>query len=96
MTWLKECDCTIKFFHKMANMRLISNTITNPYVEGVWMYDQMLIRDHIGQYYVNLYTELMPHIPVLGGEFIPVLGGEFNAIRGDQQGGWRDPFQKRK
>lgn len=41
------------------------------------MHDQRLIRDHIEEYYANLYTETMPHK-------LKLEGVEFDVISGDQ------------
>lgn len=61
----------------MTNMRLATDTISNLKVDRTWTQDQSVIRDHIEQYFLNLYTEPMPFRPIL-------LGVEFNVISDEQ------------
>lgn len=86
-TWLKEGDQITKKFHQMANMRLSSNTISKLCVDRTWVYDQRLIRDHIEQYFVNLYTKPFTQRPVLEGV-------EFDVISEAQQRWMERPFMK--
>ena len=55
--WLKEGDKNSNFFHRLASSHRNANTIGKLLINGVLLTDQDEIRDHIAQFYQQLYME---------------------------------------
>jgi hypothetical protein len=55
--WLKEGDKNSKFFHKIANSHRKTNTIDSLNINGITSTCQDEIREHISQFYEQLYME---------------------------------------
>lgn len=86
-SWLKEGDKNNHFFHKIANMRNITNSIVNMKINGVWVSKDARIRDHIEKFYKKLYTNSFPMRP-------EIVGIEFAQIKEDQRSWLERPFTK--
>ena len=55
--WLKEGDKNSPFFHRIANSNRNVNTIGQLIINGIASTDEDEIREHIAQFYEQLYTE---------------------------------------
>lgn len=75
-TWLKEGDRNTKFFHNLASWRRSVNSITRLKVQGHWVYDQERIRNAVEHYYIDLYSDPLPHRPHLEDVECDVLSEE--------------------
>jgi hypothetical protein len=65
--WLKEGDKSSKFFHRIANSHRNTNTIDKLNINGITSTCQDEIREHISQFYEQLYLEDGYHRPQLDG-----------------------------
>ena len=85
--WLKDWDKNSKFFHRIATSNRNRNTIGQLSIDGEVSTQQTAIREHIVQFYEQLYTE---------GEFQrPLLDGlEFNGLGGEDLEGLDRPFSE--
>ncbi|XP_059441980.1 E4 SUMO-protein ligase PIAL1-like [Corylus avellana] len=55
--WLKEGDRNTRFFHKMANSYRRYNRVEVLRINGVLSDDPVMVKDHMVQYYQQLYSE---------------------------------------
>jgi hypothetical protein len=55
--WLKEGDSNTRFFHKVANSHRRNNRVETLCIDGVMSHDPNEVKEHIVQFYRNLYTE---------------------------------------
>jgi hypothetical protein len=55
--WLKERDSNTRFFHKVANSHHRNNCVETLCLDGVMSHDPNEVKEHIVQFYQNLYTE---------------------------------------
>jgi hypothetical protein len=55
--WLREGDNNTKFFHRLANSNRRHNSIESLVVEGNTIVEADEIKNHIVEYYKNLYSE---------------------------------------
>jgi hypothetical protein len=55
--WLKEGDSNTRYFHKMANSHRRYNRVETLRIEGVLSNDPNEVKEHIVNFYQNLYTE---------------------------------------
>ena len=63
--WLKESDNNTKFFHKVANSNRRRNYIGGLEVDGVYYEQEAVMRDHVVQFYENMFCEVedwRPHV----------------------------------
>uniref|UniRef100_A0A2N9FZM9 Reverse transcriptase domain-containing protein n=1 Tax=Fagus sylvatica TaxID=28930 RepID=A0A2N9FZM9_FAGSY len=65
--WLKEGDKNSRFFHRVANSHRNANTIGKLLINGIPSTNQDEIRDHISQFYEQLYKENGYRRPMLDG-----------------------------
>ena len=84
--WLKEGDKNSRFFHRVANSHRNVNTIGKLLINGISSTNQDEIRDHISQFYEQLYKE--------NGSRRPMLDGiQFASI--SEEAAWLDrPFEE--
>jgi hypothetical protein len=71
--WLKGGDNNTKFFHKVANSNCRRNFIGGLEVDGVYYEEEAKMRDHVLQFYRNIFRELevwRPHVDGLSFAFI--------------------------
>uniref|UniRef100_A0A2N9GEX2 Reverse transcriptase domain-containing protein n=1 Tax=Fagus sylvatica TaxID=28930 RepID=A0A2N9GEX2_FAGSY len=85
--WLKEGDKNSRFFHRVANSHRNANTIGKLLINGIPSTNQDEIRDHISQFYEQLYKE--------NGYRRPMLDGiQFTSIS-EEEAAWLDrPFEE--
>jgi hypothetical protein len=85
--WLKEGDKNSSFFHRIANSNQNANTIGHLSINGIASTDQDEIRNHIAQFYEQLYKE--------DGHRRPLLDGiQFSSIS-DEDANWLErPFDE--
>lgn len=76
--WLKEGDENTAFFHKMASCRRGVNMIRRLKVGNSYMYNEMEIRAHMEDYFINLFSKPYPRRPTIDGLHIPRISN-FNA-----------------
>jgi hypothetical protein len=55
--WLKEGDSNTRFFHKMANSHRKYNRVETLRIDGVLSNDPNEVKEHVVQFYRNLYSE---------------------------------------
>ena len=55
--WLKEGDRNTRFFHKVANSHCRYNHVEALRINGSLSYNPVEIKEHIVQFYQNLYSE---------------------------------------
>jgi hypothetical protein len=55
--WLREGDKCTTFFHRVANSNRRNNSIEQLEVNDIVSSNQSEIRDHIVQFYDNMFTE---------------------------------------
>jgi len=55
--WLKEGDKNTKFFHRLANSHLKFNQVDSLSINGTISKNPTKFKEHIVQYYNNLYFE---------------------------------------
>jgi hypothetical protein len=55
--WLKEGDSNARFFHKMANSHRKYNRVETLRIDGVLSNDPNEVKEHVVQFYRNLYSE---------------------------------------
>jgi hypothetical protein len=55
--WLKEGDNNTKFFHKVANSNRRRNYFGGLEVDGVYYVQEAIMRDHVVQFYENMFCE---------------------------------------
>jgi hypothetical protein len=63
--WLKESDNNTKLFHKVANSNRRHNFIGGLEVDGVYYEEEAAMRDHVVQFYENMFCEdeeWRPHV----------------------------------
>jgi hypothetical protein len=73
--WLREGDKCTKFFHRVANSNRRNNSIEQLVVNGTVCSDQSRIREHIVQFYDNLFTERFSWCTRLDGLLLDSIGG---------------------
>jgi hypothetical protein len=61
--WLREGDKNTKFFHKVASSHRRNNQVGSLLIIGSMSTNLMEIKDHIVQFYRNLYSEQVPCRP---------------------------------
>uniref|UniRef100_A0A2N9EHP5 Reverse transcriptase domain-containing protein n=1 Tax=Fagus sylvatica TaxID=28930 RepID=A0A2N9EHP5_FAGSY len=74
--WLKEGDKNSSFFHRIANSNRNANTIGHLIINGTTSTDQDEIREHIAQFYEQLYTEDGRRRPFLDGIHFSFISDE--------------------
>jgi hypothetical protein len=85
--WLKEGDKNSSFFHRIANSNRNANTIGHLIINGTTSTDQDEIREHIAQFYEQLYTE--------DGRRRPFLDGIHFSFISDEDAKWLErPFDE--
>jgi exonuclease III len=85
--WLKEGDKNSRFFHWVANSHRNVNTIGKLLINGISSTNQDEIRDHISQFYEQLYKE--------NGSRRPMLDGIQFASISEEEAAWLDrPFEE--
>jgi hypothetical protein len=85
--WLKEGDKNSSFFHRIANSNRNANTIGHLIINGTTSTDQDEIREHIAQFYEQLYTE--------DGRKRPFLDGIQFSFISDEDAKWLErPFDE--
>jgi hypothetical protein len=85
--WLKEGDKNSSFFHRIANSNRNANTIGHLIINGTASTDQDEIREHIAQFYEQLYTE--------NGRRRPILDGIHFSFISDEDAKWLErPFDE--
>lgn len=55
--WLKEGDKCTKFFHRVANSNMRSNSMESLSINGSISSDQQVIKDHVAHFYKSLFAE---------------------------------------
>jgi hypothetical protein len=55
--WLREEDKYTQFFHRLANLHRISNLVESLVVNGTMTHDSAEIKEHIVNFYKQLYVE---------------------------------------
>jgi hypothetical protein len=65
--WLKEGDNNTKFFHKVANSNRRRNHIGGLEVDGVYYEEEAKIRDHVVQFYENMFCKTEDWRPQVDG-----------------------------
>jgi hypothetical protein len=85
--WLKEGDKNSKFFHRIANSNRNRNTIGQLSIDGEVSTQQAAIKEHIVQFYEQLYTEGELQRPLLDGL-------EFTGLAGEDLEGLDRPFSE--
>jgi hypothetical protein len=55
--WLKEGDNNTRFFHKVANSHRRYNRVETLRIDGVLSNDPNEVKEHVVQFYCNLYSE---------------------------------------
>ncbi len=74
--WLKEGDNNTKFFHKMANSNRRRNYIGGLEVDGVYYEEEVEMRDHVVQFYQNMFCETEEWRPHVDGLHFASISGE--------------------
>ncbi|KAF9590459.1 hypothetical protein IFM89_035336 [Coptis chinensis] len=74
--WNKEGERCTGYFHRFANARFHSNSITKLKIDGQWVKDQVVMKKHIVDYYSSLYKEECLDRPTLDGLELPCIEEE--------------------
>lgn len=57
MKWLKKGDCNTFFFHSLQKVKKTQCAISSLKVDGMVTNDKLTIKNHMLNYYMNLFTE---------------------------------------
>ncbi|KAJ0533359.1 putative RNA-directed DNA polymerase [Helianthus annuus] len=68
--WAKEGDENTKYFHGVINANTSSNRIHGLHIDGVWVADPPLVKDHIFSYFADKFAEPVNTRPELTCPFL--------------------------
>jgi hypothetical protein len=75
--WLREGDNNTKFFHRLANSHRRNNLVESLVVNGNMTADLVVIKEHIVNFYKQLYSEQYMWRPKVDGlSFLSIDEGE--------------------
>ncbi|KAM0029767.1 putative RNA-directed DNA polymerase [Helianthus debilis subsp. tardiflorus] len=74
--WAKEGDENTKYFHGIVNANKSNNRIHGLHIDGEWVADPPLVKDHIFSYFADKFVEPMNSRPVLACPFLSQVSDE--------------------
>ncbi|KAJ0475516.1 putative RNA-directed DNA polymerase [Helianthus annuus] len=74
--WAKEGDENTRYFHGVINANTSSNRIHGLHIDGVWVADPPLVKDHVFSFFADKFVEPLHARPVLQCPYLAQLSNE--------------------
>ncbi|XP_035838173.1 uncharacterized protein LOC118485810 [Helianthus annuus] len=79
--WAKEGDENTRYFHGVINANTRNNRIHGLHIDGVWVADPPLVKDHVFSYFADKFVEPLYARPTLQCPYLSQLSNdEANAL----------------